>query len=49
MEDEGVEHKNQAYQENIRLKEQSTISPTNDEEMRHAHNASDDNSSIDER
>ena len=31
MEDEEAEHKNQADQENIRLKNQSTISPTNDE------------------
>jgi len=31
MEDEGVEHKNQVDQEKIRLKNQSTISPTNDE------------------
>jgi hypothetical protein len=32
MEDEGVEHKKQVdHQENIMLKNQSTISPTNDE------------------
>jgi hypothetical protein len=48
MEDEGAEHKKQVDQENIRLNNQSTISPTNDEEMRHAHSSSDDNSSTDE-
>jgi hypothetical protein len=48
MEDEGAEHKKQVDQENIMLKNQSTISPTNDEEMRHAHNSSNDNSSTDE-
>jgi hypothetical protein len=31
MEDEGAEHKKQADQENIRLNNQSTISPTDDE------------------
>jgi hypothetical protein len=35
-------------QENIKLKNKSTISPTNDEEMRHANNSSDDNNSIDQ-
>jgi hypothetical protein len=30
MEDEGEKHKKQADQENIMLKNQSTISPTND-------------------
>jgi hypothetical protein len=48
MEDEGVEHKKQVDQENIMLKNQSTISPTNDEEMRHAHSSSNVNSSTDE-
>jgi hypothetical protein len=33
MEDEGEEHKKQVDQENIMLKNQSTISPTNDEEI----------------
>jgi hypothetical protein len=49
MEDEGEEHKKQVdHQENIMLKNQSTISPTNDEEMRHAHSSSNVNSSTDE-
>ena len=48
MEDEGVKHKKQVDQENIMLKTQSTISPTNDEEMRHAHNSSNDNNATDE-
>jgi hypothetical protein len=43
-----VEHERQANQENIILKNQSTISPTNDEEMRHARSLSDDNNSTDE-
>ena len=49
MEDEEVEHKNQADQENIRLNNQSRISPTNDEEMSHVHNLNDDNSLSDDR
>jgi hypothetical protein len=36
MEDEVEEHKKQVDQANIMLKNQSTISSTNDEEMRHA-------------
>jgi hypothetical protein len=48
MEHEEVEHKKQVDQENIRLNNQSTISPTNDEEMRHARYSSDDNSSTNE-
>jgi hypothetical protein len=48
MEDEEAEHKKQVDQENIRLNNQSTIFPTNDEEMRHAHSSSDDRSSNDE-
>jgi hypothetical protein len=48
MEDEGAEHKKQVDQENIMLKNQSTILPTNDEEMRHAHSSNDDNSSTNE-
>jgi hypothetical protein len=48
MEDERAEHKKQADQENIMLKNKSTISPTNDEEMRHACNLSDDNNSTNE-
>jgi hypothetical protein len=48
MEDEGVEHKKKYDQENIRLKNQSTISSTNNEEMSHACNSSDDNISTDE-
>jgi hypothetical protein len=48
MEDEEVEYQNQFDQENIRLNNQSTISPTNDEEMRHARSSSDDNGSSDE-
>jgi hypothetical protein len=48
MEREEDEHKKQVDQENIRLNNQSTISPTSDEEMRHACSSSDDNSSSDE-
>jgi hypothetical protein len=48
MEDKGVEHKKQVDQENIMLKKQSTMSPTNDEEMRHAHNLRNVNSSTNE-
>jgi hypothetical protein len=48
MEDEGVEHKKQVDQEKNMLKNESIISPTNDEEMRHARNSSDDNNSTDE-
>ena len=44
MEDEDEEHKKQANQENIRLNNQSTIFPTNDEEIRCAHSSSNDNS-----
>jgi hypothetical protein len=43
MEDKWVEHKKQDDQENIMLKKQSTLSPTNNEEIRHAHNSRDDN------
>jgi hypothetical protein len=42
------EHKKRVDQENIRLNNQSTISPTSDEEMRHGYNSSDDNNSSDE-
>jgi hypothetical protein len=48
MEDEGEKHKKQVDHENIRLNSQSKISPTKDEEMRHAHSPSNDNSSTDE-
>ena len=48
MENDEVEHKKQANQENIRLNNQSTIFPTNDEEMRHARSLNDDNSSNNE-
>ena len=48
MEDEGVEHKKQADQENIRLNNQSTITPTNYEEIRHVRSLRDDKSSSDE-
>jgi hypothetical protein len=48
MEHEQVKHKKQVDQENIGLNNQSTILSTRDEEMRHAHNSSDDNSSNDE-
>jgi hypothetical protein len=49
MEDEEEEkHKKKVDKENIRLNHQSTISPTNDEEMRHAHSSNNNNSSIDE-
>jgi hypothetical protein len=50
MEDEGTEHKKKQvdHQEIIMLKNQSTISPTNDEEMRHARRSSNVNSSTDE-
>jgi hypothetical protein len=48
MEDGEAEHQKQVDQENIRLNTES-ISPTNDEEMRHAHSSSDDNSSSDKR
>jgi hypothetical protein len=48
MENEEVEHKKQANQENIRLNNQSTILPTNDEEIGHACNTSNHNSSSDE-
>jgi hypothetical protein len=48
MEGEEAEHKKQTDQENIRLHNQSTISLTKDEEMRHACILSDDNSSTHE-
>ena len=48
MEDKEVEHKKKVYQEKIVLKNQCTISPTNDEEMRHAHNSSNFNISTNE-
>ena len=49
MENEGAEHKKQAnHQEDIMLKNQSVISPTNHEEIRHPCNASNVNSSTDE-
>jgi hypothetical protein len=48
MEDEGAEHKKQADQENIVLKNQSIRLPTNDEEISHACSSSDDNNSTDE-
>ena len=47
MEEEGAEYKKQASEENIMLKNQTIISPTNDEEMRHANNSSNVNSSTD--
>jgi hypothetical protein len=47
MEHEEVEQQRQVDQENIRLNNQSTISPTSDEEMRHAHILSVENSSSD--
>jgi hypothetical protein len=48
MEDEGEKHKKQVNRENVMLKNQSTTSPTNDEEMRHACSSSNVNSSTDE-
>jgi hypothetical protein len=48
MKDEGMEHKKQVDQEKITLTKQSTISLENDEEMRHAHNSSNANSSTNE-
>ena len=45
MEHEEVEHKSKVDQEKIRLNNQSTISPTNDEEMKHARNLSNGNDS----
>ena len=48
MEDEGVERKKQVDKENIMLKNQSTISPTNDEEIRHVHSSSNVNNSTSE-
>ena len=48
MEDEGEKHLKKHDQENIMLKKQIKISPTNDEEMRHARSSSDDDNSIDE-
>ena len=43
-----MERKKQAYQENIRLNKNSKILLTNDEEMRHACSASDENIPSDE-
>jgi hypothetical protein len=48
MEHEQLEHQKQVEQENICLNNQSTISPTTDQEMRDAHSSSNDNSSSDE-
>lgn len=48
MEEEEVESQRQVDQQNIMLNNSNTISPTSDEEMRHAHNANDDSSSSDE-
>jgi hypothetical protein len=48
MEHEQLEHQKEVNQENIRLNNQSTISPVTDQEMRDAHNSSNDNNSSDE-
>ena len=48
MEHEQLERKKKVVQENIRLNSQSRISPTTDQEMRDAHNSSNDNNSSDE-
>jgi hypothetical protein len=45
---EQLERQREVEQENIYLDNQSTISPTTDQEMRDAHNSSNDNSSSDE-
>lgn len=43
-----IESQRQADQQNIMLNNSSIIFPTSDEEMRHARNANDDNSSNDQ-
>ena len=43
-----VESQRQVDQQNILLNNSSMILPTSDEEMRHAHNANNDNSPSDE-
>ena len=48
MEHEEVKHKKQTNQVNIRLNNQSKILSISDEEIRHARNSSDNNSSSDE-
>jgi hypothetical protein len=48
MEHEQATHQKQVDEENISLHNQSRISPTSDEEMRHACNWSDENNSSDE-
>jgi hypothetical protein len=48
MEVGGSDHKKQVDQENIMLKNRSTISRTNDEEMRHEHNLSNVNNTTNE-
>jgi hypothetical protein len=48
MEDEGVDHKKQSDQGNIMITNKSTLSPTNDEKMRHARISSNVNNSTDE-
>jgi hypothetical protein len=48
MEDEEVEDTKQGDKEMIRLNNQCTISPTNDEESGHVQSLRNDNNSIDE-
>ena len=48
MEEGAIESKREVEQQNIMLNKSSTILPTNDEEMSHACNSSDANSSSDE-
>jgi hypothetical protein len=48
MEHKEVEHNKQANQENIMLNNRSTLSPTSDKEIRHAHSSSNDNGLSDE-
>jgi hypothetical protein len=49
MEDREAQHKIQVdHREKIMIKNQSTISPTDDEEMRHAHSFNNVKSSTDE-
>ena len=45
MQHEQAEHKKQVDEENISLNNQSRISPTGDEKMKHVHRSSDNNSS----
>ena len=49
MEHNKAKHKKQVnHKKNIRLNNPSTILPTSDEEIRHAHSSSEDNSLSDE-